>query len=73
MGIQSGKSVESVPKKKRKATVGRICRSLGREQARTLDGRPNYRRRRTVPAADHLSLYFRFRLGRAAVSDTRTV
>jgi len=26
IGKQSGESVESVPKKKRKATVGRICR-----------------------------------------------
>jgi len=27
IGKQSGESVESVPKKKRKATVGKICRT----------------------------------------------
>ena len=30
IGKQSGESVESVPKKKRKAAVGKICRKLGR-------------------------------------------
>jgi len=29
IGKQSGESVESVVKKKRKATVGRICRKAG--------------------------------------------
>jgi len=29
IGKQSGESVESVKKKKRKATVGRICRTEG--------------------------------------------
>jgi len=32
IGKQSGESLESVPKKKRKATVGRICRK-GKLQA----------------------------------------
>jgi len=32
IGKQSGESVESVPKKKRKATLGRICRK-GRFEA----------------------------------------
>ena len=32
IGKQSGESVQSVPKKKKKATVGRICKKEGFER-----------------------------------------